>query len=687
MLCKLRKGRFSARRYGWSVSFAAAVTAISLVLGGCSAGGGAVAEPEDQKSASKPAQNQSSVNAPKPTRPKPDKRTMMIYIVGSDLESSAGCATEDIQEMLDADLDDGSVEVLLCAGGSSYWNNNIISADETSYYQVTDDSLKKVQTVSKKNMGDSDTLSDFLNWGASTYPADGYSLFLWNHGGGPMSGYGIDELAGDLLTLEELVTALEDSPFETGNKLEVLGFDACLMGSVETAWAFREYADFFVGSQEVEPGYGWYYEFLSQLPDCDNGGEIGKAIIDAYFDYYNALVRQNPQAETEITLSCVELSKLRRVEDALDRLFAKVNQDVLAGQLATVSRCRNRSKAFGKSGSSSSADLIDLKHLASLLSSSYGDATDLEQAVTEAVSYSRSNVKNANGLSIYHPYDDMSGKSKILNTYISFNFAEKYYDYMENFMSGMTGGGQSQSGYRDFSKTVGTATANGQGNDLSITLTPEQLETFSSAQYYVFWEMPAQTKFSGETEYLQVFSGQDVTLSEGGQLTASYNGKAVFGKNDSTGQYSDCPLSMTQIYDGSLEEKFYFPCIFWSFGESFDMEIENVRWLMKLREGVPVLLSAVRTTNTNGSFPDKQLLDPQAYELYTFANNSYLVSTDGNGNTEFQFSGSSYGFEYTAEDGFSMELRPIADKSQYRAVFLIEDVYGNRYFSDFIPLA
>lgn len=615
------------------------------------------------------------------------KRTVLIYIVGSDLESKYGAATIDIDEMIGADINSDKVQVLICAGGTRNWQNNVISSSETSYYQVTDDDVIKVKQSYSKNMGLSTTLSDFINWGVSNYPADKFNLFLWNHGGGPMIGYGYDETTKDMLSIPELVTALKTSPFNSGNKLEVLGFDACLMGSAESAWSFKDYADYYVASQEVEPGQGWNYEFLSQLPYCKNGGEIGKIIIDSYFEYYNELFRQYPTQTTEITLSCINLSKIGTVEEKVNKLFSGVNNDVISGEIAVASRCRYRSKAFGKYGTTSSYDLVDLKHMASLLSSTYGEAKELENAISDAVVYTKANVRNANGLSIYHPYDNITQASTINSNYKVLGFAQKYADYITNFMTGMKSGSSSHNSFRNFSKTKGTASVKGQQCDISIKLTDEQMKSFSSAKYYVFWEMPSSTTFSKKTEYLQVFSGQDVSVSSDGKLEATYDGKAVFGKDKATGKYSDCPLSMNQIYDGTLEEKYYFPSMFWYFGDNLEMEVENVNWLMRITDGVPKLLNAYyMESDTKSLFPDKQLINPDNYSVYSFMNNSYFVNKDSNNNTTFELSGSMYGFEYTKENGFELELRPITNKSQYRAVFIIEDIYGNSYFSDFIPL-
>jgi len=613
-------------------------------------------------------------------------RTVMIYIVGSDLESQSGAATLDIEEMLEAGINFEKNNILLCTGGASKWQNHTIDEDSTSIFLVEEDGLTEVDSSSSKNMGKSGTLSSFLEYCEENYPADRYSLILWNHGAGPMLGYGMDENYNDYLKISEMVDALADSPFGKKNKLELLGFDACLMGSIETAWAFKDYAKYFVASQEVEPGYGWDYNFLGDLNECSNGAEIGKCIIDSYFDYYDELFEENPRLEAELTLSCVNLSKIEGVEDGVNGLFSKANSDVVRGRISKISRCRNKTKAFGKFTTNTDYDLIDLAHITELLSDEYeSEAAALERALGEYITYSRSNIKKANGVSIYHPYDNMKDFDEWIETFEDIGFAPDYAKYINNFVDEFEGSDSSNS-YKTFSNTKGGAVTSGQKSDISIKLTDDQVDTFSNAQYYVFKRLSGDQTFSKEDEYLMIFSGQDVTLGSDGTLNASYAGKAVFGKYGDTGKYTDHPLSMYGIYDGTGEEKYYFPGMFWLF-DGMNMDVENIRWLMKIKNGAPQLLNAYSmNAEAQDMFPDKYLMDSEDYDIYGFYDNAYKVSTGESGNTLLTPTGSIYGFEFSKEDGFSIELRPVDFGDGYYAVFVVEDIYGGRHFSDFIEL-
>ncbi|MDY4681610.1 MAG: clostripain-related cysteine peptidase, partial [Lachnospiraceae bacterium] len=151
--------------------------------------------------------------------------TIMVYLCGSDLESSSGMASMNLEEMCSAVIPD-NVNVLVETGGSSAWYWDGIETDVLGRYQVVDGSLEEAETAELASMGDPSTLTDFIQWGMDNYPSEHYGVILWDHGGGNADGVCYDELYdGDNLTLPELGSALSD----TGSTLDFIGFDACLM--------------------------------------------------------------------------------------------------------------------------------------------------------------------------------------------------------------------------------------------------------------------------------------------------------------------------------------------------------------------------------------------------------------------------------------------------------------------------
>ena len=161
------------------------------------------------------------------------KLTLMIYMCGSNLESSAGSATEDIREMLDSMPAGRDVTVLVMTGGSDLpAGTGYFQQENAGIYELASGGRIRriVQAVEPQNMGDGATLAEFLRYGQENRPAQRYALILWDHGGGPLEGVCWDETADmDHLTMAEVTGALEEALTQ---KLDWIGFDACLMCSL-----------------------------------------------------------------------------------------------------------------------------------------------------------------------------------------------------------------------------------------------------------------------------------------------------------------------------------------------------------------------------------------------------------------------------------------------------------------------
>jgi len=154
-----------------------------------------------------------------------------------------------------------------------------------------------VENLGEVNMGDPNALVNFMVWAVQSYPADHYLLVLWNHGSGWKSAYteevkGVcfDDTDGDYLTTDELELALATAEDITGIKLDIIGFDACLMAMIEIAYQIRDYADIIVASEEVEPVDGWPYDaIISDLTSYPTmaSSELATEIVVDYMASYS----------------------------------------------------------------------------------------------------------------------------------------------------------------------------------------------------------------------------------------------------------------------------------------------------------------------------------------------------------------------------------------------------------------
>ena len=111
------------------------------------------------------------------------------------------------------------------------------------------------------------------------------------------------------------------------NKLDFIGFDACLMSSAELVCTVDDYADYLIASQEVEPSFGWNYAFLSECGKTDTKTFVS-AIIENYISYSEDYFADKKFFSSDVTLAAMDLSYGKELETALNTLFAKAAKDV-----------------------------------------------------------------------------------------------------------------------------------------------------------------------------------------------------------------------------------------------------------------------------------------------------------------------------------------------------------------------
>ena len=341
------------------------------------------------------------------------------YLCGSDLESEYGMATGDLEEMLEAELSD-NVTVVIQTGGADSWQNDMVDPNKTQRFVYNSQGLELVDEHPASNMGDPDTLSEFLSFCQQNYPADKTAVVFWNHGGGSVAGASFDENYGyDSLTLGEFYQAFnavyelstENPPFE------VIGFDTCLMATIDTAYTFADIGRYLVASEEWEPGGGWYYsEWLQALADDPGmgGAQLGKEICDSYMNGCEI-----NWVEDEVTLSVVDLSKIGPLMESYEAMGAKALECALEDPsfLSDFAYEASNSENYGgNTRDQGYANMVDLGHLAENCSEVLPDISqrvirDLDNCVVYKVNGPYR--ENSTGLSCYYSYngdlDDLNG--------------------------------------------------------------------------------------------------------------------------------------------------------------------------------------------------------------------------------------------------------------------------------------
>lgn len=382
---------------------------------------------------------------PQPPQPDPEikydeERVIMLYLDGCDIESSFAQSTMNLLEILTAGVPDDT-RFFIASGGTLKWfmeaeliyqsyaqrvlypakrgelspdekeKVNAMAKDLYSKYKTKLSGMQYWEVVKqdgtyqlekKKDvegyMTDPNQLTDFIDYCTDNTFAKNYDLILYDHGLG-LLGYGNDDLLKKYYaenpkvpqdipvtyTIKALSDAIGLTDFAmSGNKLELLCFDACKMANYEVANQFTPYANYFIASEEIAPGAGWnYYDVLMKLQqDSTIGSEdLAKEFVNDY------ILKHTRFAGDDITirtlLSASNLNSMEFLDDALSELYDTLLKNIrdkkayfdIAGAIGKVGN-------FGALAGYNPSDEFDLKLFCeALLLDDYPDIKEKSQNV------------------------------------------------------------------------------------------------------------------------------------------------------------------------------------------------------------------------------------------------------------------------------------------------------------------
>ncbi len=461
---------------------------------------------------------------------------IMVYMTGSDLESSGGAASNDLEEMMRFLPDHGNIRIVAMISGSNKWRLDI-PADETSVYEITREGLSCILKQPSRNMGSSETLADFLAFVKNGYPADRYGLIVWDHGAGPLVGVCLDEKykspdGMDRLTLDELSSALASGPFAE-SKLLFAGFDACLMATLEVAMAVSPYAEYMIASQETEPDCGWDYAFLWNLTGRESGWEIGRMIVSSYRESLKKELRP-------VTLSCLDLSKTDEVCASLGAFFSAMEPEISKDSYRKYTKCRSDSKTFGAT-TDSDFDLVDLLDLVSMYEENrLADGTHLTRAVKSmVVCQCVENAEYVNGISVYYPFDNKAMyESNWASVYSRLSFVPEYQSFIKKISDIFIG-----EALLDWKNDYQVRLQEEAGTViLEMHLSPEEMENVARSRLIVVEELQ-------EGVYQQIYVDYDNLHEAKDFIAGFYHGEALYVVDES-GEILAGPVSWYPVDNG-----------------------------------------------------------------------------------------------------------------------------------------
>ena len=588
--------------------------------------------------------------------------TIMIYMNGSDLETEDAMATHNLEQILTASKSfNDNINVIIQTGGTQEWQEYDIPSDSLMRYQAKNGELKTIQKLPLASIGAPKTLKDFINFSIKNYPAKRYGLILWNHGGGSVMGYGVDEMFdGDALTLGELNSALAGTDLKR-QKLEFIGFDACLMANLETAFISKKYADYLIASEELEPGQGWNYKAwmpqLAKKPDM-NGAELGKIIAESFVDYY-----MNDEENETAVLSVTDLSKIDPAVSALEDLIKLANFDLSKGNYNIVAKPRSRSFEFGLPiDLGTRYDMIDIVSMAEQFESLYPkESAALKSAIENAVVFKAQTpyVTHAGGLSIYFPYSDKENLDSSIPTYKTTGFSPAYIQYVTKFSKKLAG-------ERFILLDIAENKVTLENEDLTFQLTKEELEYIDTVKFSV-WVYT-------DTGSYQIYEDSQVDISENGKVS-------------------------TEFYDYITTIEGHYICLseidrgdnYIRLGSPGTLNGENVIFTILCDDDNPsgIVTGAVPSADGKRAMPSKQVLPVKKGDKITFF---YFLNQfeedDENEESEEEEEDSNWleSEEFTVTENKLRVETSIPDEGTFGYGFIVTDFQRNTYLTDFLEI-
>jgi hypothetical protein len=285
--------------------------------------------------------------------------TLLLYLNG---DNDLGKAISNTFSPIAAAGPSQHANVLALVDGKS--KSDTVLYDLTHGQAIKINGTPVITSSRERNMGDGRSLSDFVKWGRTYYPARHTLLSIVDHGGGwaPSvgdsisnsllhknrwqgggSGLSWDFSDGyDYLDSQEVRAALDDVTAH-GGKLDVVFYDVCLMGMLEVAYQIKDNARYFVSSQNI----GWapdksqnrYVQTIQRIGPRTTPSEMAQLLVDSYS-------KGIPSIWHPYTISAVDLGKIAsEVVPATDQLARVISQTITM----TPAKLTNLTRAYTES--------------------------------------------------------------------------------------------------------------------------------------------------------------------------------------------------------------------------------------------------------------------------------------------------------------------------------------------------
>ncbi len=366
-------------------------------------------------------------------------RTVMIYAIGSDLESSGACLSADVKEMMSA-TPGKNVNIVIQSGGCRDFKNKYMEDGATQRFSIKNGKITELDNLGDVNMIEPDALEDFIKFAKKEFPAEKYILVLWDHGGGVPLGFGQDELHEGTLTEIEMAEAISKCDIE----FESVIFNACLMGSLEVAKALDPYTEYIIAAESPTWGSAYfdvginYTNFLNYIGKDFNGTakDYGEFIVRDYMDSVEKAQQNSGYFGIDTCMSSIDTDNIIEVCDAYEAFIAALDKRVFTEEgYVEYFQLRNDCGEF------ESTDSVDLTTLANKYINC-GDS-EIEKAASKLINEvgncvfteSNNSYTYAHGMTTYSPFLYPEYYDEARSTFVTLGYSDTTVKFYDKFVS------------------------------------------------------------------------------------------------------------------------------------------------------------------------------------------------------------------------------------------------------------
>ncbi|HEY8345038.1 MAG TPA: clostripain-related cysteine peptidase [Bacillota bacterium] len=349
----------------------------------------------------------------------------LVYMNGdNNLEEFA---LDDLEELERVGSSDNVNVLVLCDRHPGYDTSNGNWTGAKLFYIERDNDISRITSkclhdLGEVNMAHPATLRDFIVYCQEKYPATYTVLILWDHGDGVtprairgtgeagvvFRGISTDWTSGfnewACLTTDEVASALREAYNRTGQKIEIINMDACLMQTIEVAYEWRDEVDYLVGSPGEVPAAGNDYQALLEKLNDDvsvSPREFACEIVNIYHNTY----KNGTYSALSLGGEFIEL--IKKVQNFSSQLRKA------SAFHAQIREARKKTISFGNYGEY--ADLYSFAHEVADIPVLQGATSELQEALERAVINNQ--AAKGYGLNIFFPTPEHWAKSSSVDRY------------------------------------------------------------------------------------------------------------------------------------------------------------------------------------------------------------------------------------------------------------------------------